>query len=124
MSNLSSASLESYNRSYPYLLQLHILREIENSFPPIHSMEHEVSRQSDSLNYPCYEGSDSNDVSSRRSSIPRQWDWEGRYHLLAPSVRDRSSVLAVRRLILDLCQMKDEIADNWLNVRYFELLRS
>jgi hypothetical protein len=139
MASLSSASLESYNRSYPYLMQLHILREVEHSYQFVHcslNESHSGSHQSDSLNLqswhhpPHTEGSLDLDQTTipllarpaaqllaRRHSMIKRWDWEGRYHMLSPSAGNRAFVLAMRRCILDLCDMRENVADNWLTVR-------
>jgi hypothetical protein len=135
MASLSSASLESYNRSYPYLMQLHILREVEHSYQFVHcqvSESHSGSSHSDSWNQnpPWHtEGSLEIDQTipilarpaaqllAKRHSMIKRWDWDGRYHMLSPTAGDRSFLLAVRRCILGLCDMRDTVADNWLTVR-------
>ena len=127
MSSLASATLESYNRSYPFLLQLHILREMENGYAFVHrpSLVESFPHHSDSSNHHCLsepnlnsERSDVETLHSTREKMMVQWDWEGRYQMLSPSSTHRSFVLAIRRSILDMCGMKHNVAKNWLTLRY------
>lgn len=144
MAGLTSASLESYGRLYPYLLQLHVLREIENSFHLIYftpddyqsEQSYQSNESSNHLAYfpdSSYELVNINDRDSnlqhssikseseiilmKRNSKISKWDWDGRFQLLSPSGSDRSLVLAARRCILQMCGMNDKVADNWLTVR-------
>jgi hypothetical protein len=132
MSSLASATLESYNRSYPFLMQLHILREVENSYTFVHLPSSELqmensSHHSDSLNHNwsepslTLERSDVETLVSTRIKMITKWDWEGRYQMLSPSATHRSFLLATRRSILDMCEMKQSVANNWLTVRYRKL---
>jgi hypothetical protein len=130
MSSLASATLESYNRSYPFLMQLHILREVENGYAFVHlpsselQLESSNSHQSDSLNHHwlsepslALERSDVETLHSTRNKLMAKWDWEGRYQMLSPSSAHRSFLLAIRRSLLDMCEMKQSVANNWLTLR-------
>lgn len=121
MSSLASATLESYNRAYPYLMQLHILREVENSYTFVYIPEAEPteSHNSDTLNLDQSfdRPADSDRLHTHRCSMMKKWDWEGRYDMLSPAAEHRSFLLSIRRSILEMCNMRSHIAENWLTLR-------
>ena len=87
---------DAYSRAYPALIQLHILREVEEGF----SMLHNLSVINDQ------------DLSGNVD----EWSWDERLTLLSPSLCHRDAVMACRRGIFTLCEMKPEVASSWANV--------
>jgi tetratricopeptide (TPR) repeat protein len=93
MASLASASMESYNRAYPYLVRLHLLREIE--FAASVTDGKHVS-MADSLLDTC--------------------DWQTRLHLTTPSLGVRDQLLAVRRALFRLFGAQGEEAQGWIEL--------
>jgi hypothetical protein len=141
MASLATACAESYNRAYPFLVRLHILREAEQAFELVHcagdsdgertvamggrsgvfglltpySASRPLDSQSPALS--CEKASPLA-LTRRRNRMMSQWKWESRMSMLSPSVRHRSTVLAFRRSIMKMCDMQQHVAENWMTVRY------
>ena len=89
---LSAASMESYARSYDYIIKLHMLYEIESIF----SLKFEPRLMNvDSLN------------SSKRLSMPAVISiqhllniWDSRLRITTPSLKVRGPILNLRRILL------------------------
>ncbi len=99
MTALSAASMESYNRAYPLLARLHVLQELESGYAA-------MSARGDS---PAH-------TTGLRESLVREAMWEKRLSLTSASTGQRTTLLAVRRTILGLCDLPHLIADNWLQL--------
>mmetsp|Transcript_12885 Transcript_12885/g.21045 ORF Transcript_12885/g.21045 Transcript_12885/m.21045 type:complete len:955 (-) Transcript_12885:177-3041(-) len=95
---------EAYGRAYPSLLQLHMLREAEETYLLLHG----ESTEDVTLNVEC------ENVCNGTSSV--DWSWEDRLNLLSPSLRHRNEVMALRRGLFELCQLDSGVAANWLEV--------
>eukprot|EP01034_Spumella_vulgaris_P021660 gene21660-27701_t len=102
MSALSAASMESYNRAYPMLTRLHMLREIETGFSQMVMGGSEKGRG----------GADVSDTSTTQEVV----QWGQRLELMAPSISQRTMVLAIRRSLLGICGRDSAIAQNWLQL--------
>ena len=133
MTSLATACAESYNRAYPFLVRLHILREAEHAYELVHctgdrvdpSGPHWSSRSSPSAAQRARPSHPVTPVNGHRDTLTEhryrmmsQWGWKERLDMLSPSVRHRSVVLAFRRSVLSMCDMKECVADNWMSVRY------
>ena len=105
MSLLSAATMESYSRAYPFLTRLHILQEIETgcgltqclpqsrvNIDPSKSINSHTNSNNENLNI-------SVDL-TEKSIMLQDLYWDKRLNLMSPSVRERSTTLAVRRCIL------------------------
>lgn len=133
MSSLST-SVDSYGRAYPSLIQLHVLSEIESGFEIISdNYRNEAimkrsksirkrSRVGDGLQFKVsgVEPGDSDTLSEVTSidfeTIMSSLNWSDRLNMLSPSTHSRSLVLAVRRSIFSVANLKTLIANNWLDV--------
>lgn len=115
MSSLSAASMESYGRAYPMLTRLHALHELECGY--------------DLLLHPKGEngsgggGGSSTTTTASASAALREKHlqslrWEDRLKYMSPSVPQRSTLLAVRRCILGVCEMPSLVAQNWLELSH------
>lgn len=80
MSSLSNVARDSYSRSYPYLIRLQCLRELENACPLMCSPEQETSMLR------------IGEIASSYSS--EGWNWDGRLKVV--SVSESSEIIDVR----------------------------
>ena len=94
MGPLAAASVESYQRTYPLLQRLHMLHEVEQGF-----LAFKAVRKNEG---------DPSDLWERQSK------WAGRFDFLAPSVKFREPVLALRRVMLQELGQSSRVAQNWL----------
>lgn len=120
MASLSAASMESYGRAYPALTQLHALHELQSGFDllrltpvengapglPSHTTANAASER-------C---TTNTSVGNNNPSMLQGLHWDERLHHMAPSVPQRSTILAVRRCILGICQLPHLVAQNWLTL--------
>eukprot|EP01133_Synstelium_polycarpum_P004009 gene4009-4642_t len=88
--HLSAASLDSHQRCYPYITQLHILNDIESSWTLVNASSGEPAQLLDLLT--------------------------ARFRLVRPSIRIREPILTVRRVILDIFRLKEEKSMCWLQL--------
>lgn len=93
LNSLSAASMESYTRAYPFLIKLHVLRECE--------MAYTLVRQRDS---------------SARAELLHQWEWPERLRMTMPSLALQEPLLALRRAIYRMFDLKDLEASSWLDL--------
>lgn len=93
MSFLSAASMESYSRCYPALVQLHVLQEFEQSYECKHS---------------------GLGAEEQENMLRQNFDWERRFALLSPSFKQRSKVLTARRASLNVLKLPNAVAESWL----------
>lgn len=138
MASLATACAESYNRAYPFLVRLHILREAEQAFELVHCADtgddavsvgihsgvfglhtpQNATRLTGSLSSTeSIERTSPVALTRRRNRMMSQWKWDTRINLLSPSVQHRSSVLAFRRSIMKICDMQQHVAENWMTIR-------
>lgn len=103
MSSLSAASMESYGRSVPMIVRLQTLSELEAG--------HELLLS-------CH-----NKSSAERAELGREWIANSclkqRMDFMPESIVQKSQVMAVRRSILTLCGLTEQVADNWLDMSHF-----
>jgi serine/threonine-protein kinase ATR len=96
MSALSAACMESYGRAYPMLARLQSLHELQSGYEL------------------CLQDVDRDD--SNKKDFLEALGWESRLNFMSPSVPQRSAILAVRRSILGVCKMPQQVAQNWLQL--------
>eukprot|EP01041_Mallomonas_annulata_P005258 gene5258-10521_t len=111
MSALSAASTESYGRAYPHLIQLHMLKEIDQIFTKLTEINPNSSQEVSSL--VINNGYNISDNNCYNGYI-QELDWNRRFLLLSPSLRDKSYILDIRRALLSLCGMNTTVSDMWL----------
>jgi serine/threonine-protein kinase ATR len=98
MASLSAASMESYGRAYPLLTQLHVLSEMESGYKLVN------------------EATKSDETSSGNArKLLEDWRWGDRIKFMAPSERQRSLSMAVRRSLFGLAELPDQVEANWLH---------
>jgi serine/threonine-protein kinase ATR len=93
MQPLSAASMESYHRSYPLLIKLKILRELEKSFEYFEK-----------------------NPKTFRLDITFKKNWENSLQITENSLKVREPILAVRQTILNIQNMSKESDDVWLQL--------
>jgi hypothetical protein len=93
MSSLSAASWESYTRAYPFLLKLHVIREVE--------MAMELVRLPDP---------------AARAEVVRGWAWDARLRITTPSLALQEPLLALRRALYRMFDLKEFEAAGWLDL--------
>lgn len=59
-----------------------------------------------------------------RVALVKEWNWDERLELTTPSFRLREPVLALRRCILRIFDMRDQEANMWLKVRLCRWMRA
>ncbi|EFA75155.1 protein kinase [Heterostelium album PN500] len=85
---ISAASLDSLDRCYPYLTQLHILRDIETSWKL-----HDKNEESNIIN-----------------------ELNDRFKLVQPLTKIREPILTVQRVIYEIFDQRHETSKNWLQI--------
>lgn len=119
MSSLSAASMESYGRAYPMLTRLHALHELQSGFD-ILLPGPDAANPAVSALLALSKGNSSTGGGGGGGAQAEQniqaLHWEDRLKFMAPSVPQRSTVLAVRRCILGICQLPNQVAQNWLTL--------
>jgi tetratricopeptide (TPR) repeat protein len=90
MAQLGAASMESYQRAYPFLLRLHMLTEVEDGFR---------SRSS---------------RGTVRAEDIEKLEWGARLSALTPNLREILPLLAVRQAIMQQHGLTELCIDNWL----------
>ena len=107
MGALSAASMESYERSYPMLLRLHALHEIEQAFSILcpeqvlsdYTFESTDSNKDrllgpDRLNGPSTASLSDTD----KLTLLQKWEWNERLEVTRPSARLLEPLFAMRRV--------------------------
>lgn len=102
MSALSAASMESYGRSYPMLVRLQTLAEME------------IGRELLSISQ--QHAADSDEAAQKCEDFLRKRHWNDRVEFMPESMIQKSHLMAVRRAILGLCGLNKEISHNWLEM--------
>ncbi|KDO30102.1 hypothetical protein SPRG_05293 [Saprolegnia parasitica CBS 223.65] len=102
MGPLAAASLESYQRVYPLLHQLHVLHELEQGFLVLDKYKAD----------PTFAAED---------HWVRQCPWELRDQMMAPALKFQEPLLALRRVMLQEMQLPSLLSKNWL--RYAKMAR-
>ncbi|KAF3783049.1 Serine/threonine-protein kinase [Nymphaea thermarum] len=103
---LAAAGMESYTRAYPFIVKLHMLRELED----FHNLLNGDSflERSFSLDFPQF--------------LKLVKEWEDRLHYTQPSLWAREPLLALRRMVYSVSNLGAEVGICWL--RYAKLCRS
>jgi hypothetical protein len=92
--------MESYGRAYPIIARLHALHELQCGY--------DLSLQPSDRS--------TEEAAPAREAWLSSLQWDKRLSFMSPSVPQRSTVLAVRRSILGICNMPQQIAQNWLQL--------
>lgn len=103
---LAAAGMDSYMRAYPYVVKLHMLRELED----FHNLLGE-----DSFLKKAFTHNDPKFVEVAEG-------WENRLRITQPSLWAREPLLAFRRLVYGLSSLNTQVGDCWL--QYAKLCRS
>lgn len=96
MGPLAAASAESYQRAYPLLHKLHFLHEVEQGFIYLQTVK-------------GLEG-----LEQKTELWTRQSSWEARYNSMPMSLKYRDPILALRRVLLQEANLKEEVSHYWL----------
>lgn len=96
MGPLAAASAESYQRAYPLLHKLHFLHEAEQGFIYLQTAK-ELS-----------------DVEDKTDRWRNQAPWEARYDSMPTSLKFRDPILALRRVLLQEANLRNEVSHYWL----------
>ena len=123
MSALAAASMESYERSYPQLVRLSILQELEDSYNAYRAMSAQVGAPKTLVLGAVGSG-------KQRSLVSRhvQADMEpgarvdARLRMMTPSLRMQEPMLAVRRAMYRIRGLRKAEGESW--VRLARLARS
>ncbi|OQR83900.1 phosphatidylinositol kinase (PIK-L4) [Achlya hypogyna] len=102
MGPLAAASLESYQRVYPLLHQLHVLHELEQGFLVLDAARADPAIAAD-------------------ARWLAQCPWELRDRMLAPALKFQEPLLALRRVMLQEMALSALLSNNWL--RYAKMAR-
>jgi len=94
MTPLSAASLESYERAYPFVTKLHILTELEHSWDVLSKQSGDISLE----------------IKTKIVS-----EWESRLKITQQSYKIREAILNLRQAICVL-YLKSEIGKGWLKL--------
>ena len=84
ISSLTAATRESYTRSYPMLIKLHALYDLEMAYKFIHNNN----------------DNNSNNIESNNNIVEMN-HWNERINMMSNSMRQRSPILAIHRTILE-----------------------
>ena len=103
---LAAAGMDSYTRAYPFVVKLHMLRELED----FHQLLVGESFLEKSF-----------DLTDLRFTKMME-NWENRLRLTQPSLWAREPLLALRRLVLGASSLGAQVGDCWL--QYAKLCRS
>ncbi|KAK8456228.1 hypothetical protein SEVIR_4G295900v4 [Setaria viridis] len=102
---LAAAGMDSYMRAYPYVVKLHMLRELED-FNSLLGDESFVDK-SFSAEDPDF--------------LKLTKDWENRLRCTQPSLWTREPLLALRRMVFSQSHMNTQVGNCWL--QYAKLCR-
>ncbi|KAL6873568.1 hypothetical protein ACP4OV_013650 [Aristida adscensionis] len=102
---LAAAGMDSYMRAYPYVVKLHMLRELED-FNSLLADESFVDK-SFSQDDPEF--------------LKLTKDWENRLRCTQPSLWTREPLLALRRMVFSQSRMNAQVGNCWL--QYAKLCR-
>ncbi|WOK94665.1 serine/threonine-protein kinase ATR isoform X1 [Canna indica] len=103
---LAAAGMDSYVRAYPYIVKLHMLRELEDYSALLGKGSFlETSFTLDNLKF-----------------LKVTKDWENRLRFTQPSLWAREPLLALRRLVFNANNLSDQVGNCWL--QYAKLCRS
>ncbi|KAK3275904.1 hypothetical protein CYMTET_15995 [Cymbomonas tetramitiformis] len=101
---LAAASMESYDRAYPYLVQLHLLQEAEASWP---ALAGSASHASTTPGRGASPAANCQVVGPKESArILVSAGWAQRLRLMQPSLNTWEPQLAMRRRIYALCGLR------------------
>ncbi|XP_021753008.1 serine/threonine-protein kinase ATR-like isoform X1 [Chenopodium quinoa] len=103
---LAAAGMDSYARAYPFIVKLHLLRELEN-FRDLLGC-HSFLEKPFHLGHPEF--------------LKVIENWENRLKFTQPSLWAREPLLAFRRLVFGSSKMGAQVGDCWL--QYAKLCRS
>ncbi|KAJ5076228.1 serine/threonine-protein kinase atr [Anaeramoeba ignava] len=113
MSSLSAAGMESYQRAYPYVVNLHILYEVEQMFRLWNKgFPAETHNMRKRKIFETFQQQQQNHM--RKDNLVNELD--KRLEICANSFRAMEPIFKTRRIVFELCQMKDEVARTWLQV--------
>ncbi|EGG23657.1 protein kinase [Cavenderia fasciculata] len=107
---LSSASMDSYDRCYPYLVQLHILRDIE--------MSQSLAQLIPPTRMPSATSQDQN-TNSPYTRKPIKLiinNINNRFLIVQPNIHTREPLLTARRSIFEIFNLKQEASQCWLQI--------
>lgn len=96
MGPLAAASAESYQRAYPLLHKLHFLHEAEQGFIFLQTAK------------------ELTDVEDKTDRWRNQAPWEARYDSMPTSLKFRDPILALRRVLLQEANLRNEVSHYWL----------
>ena len=118
--SLSAASMESYKRAYPYIVQLHTLKEIEDYFNLLQSENNENNNKKMKKNIPRNHHNNSKIIITGIEKQKRKMidDWKKRIHILSPSLRIRDVLLHFHQIICFGENFYDESQLCWLQMAY------
>lgn len=97
MGPLAAASIESYQRTYPHMLRLHMINEIHRSFRVVfpHSLH-------------------ATDEHKQREITKLRDEWDKRLELTKSSMGEREPLLALRRALFAIMGSHNFVAEGWL----------
>ncbi|XP_057837480.1 serine/threonine-protein kinase ATR isoform X2 [Cryptomeria japonica] len=104
---LAAAGMESYTRAYPFVVKLHMLRELED-FHALITKNPILNKQE------C--------VYSDPKVLKMIKDWDDRLKFTQPSLRAREPILALRRIVFSASNLHAEVGNCWL--QYAKLCRT
>ncbi|WVZ78438.1 hypothetical protein U9M48_026147, partial [Paspalum notatum var. saurae] len=102
---LAAAGMDSYMRAYPYVVKLHMLRELED-FNNLLGDESFIDK-SFNADHPNF--------------LKLTKDWENRLRCTQPSLWTREPLLALRRMVFSQSHMNTQVGNCWL--QYAKLCR-
>lgn len=118
MNVLTAAAMESYSRSYPEIIKLHILQEIDQGYQMIASClsivnpSHSVTSSVSDIN----KISISPELKQMGKEMVARWNWGNRLEMMSPLSKHRAAVLSIRRAIFESCRLHEDVAENWLSI--------
>jgi len=115
MASLSAASMESYGRAYPMLTRLHALHELQTGFDLLGSGDSATGGGGGGGGSSARQLTSSTSLTTSPTTLS-SLHWEDRLRHTAPSVPQRSTILAVRRAVLGICDKQSAVAENWLSL--------
>ncbi|KAH9318621.1 hypothetical protein KI387_020390 [Taxus chinensis] len=104
---LAAAGMESYTRAYPFVVKLHMLRELED-FHALITENPILSEQESGYSDPKF--------------LKMIKDWDDRLKFTQPSLWAREPILALRRLVFSASNLHTEVGNCWL--QYAKLCRA
>lgn len=105
IASLAAAGMDSYTRAYPFVVKLHMLRELEDFHQLL--VDQSFLEKSFNLADPTF--------------TKMMENWENRLRFTQPSLWAREPLLALRRLVLGASGLGAQVGDCWL--QYAKLCR-